>query len=45
MARRLLDTPFFQAEKMIGKVYYEHDAGMGRRTGMEYFKGQKLIAG
>jgi hypothetical protein len=41
MARRLLDTPFFQAENIIGKVYYDDGAstGTGRQIVVEYFKG------
>jgi hypothetical protein len=38
MARRLLDQPFFQAENIIGNVYYDDGAGAGRQIVVEYFK-------
>ena len=38
MARRLLDQPFFQAENIIGNVYYDDGAGTGRKITVEYFK-------
>jgi hypothetical protein len=38
MARRLLDTPYFQAENIIGKVYYDDSGTAGRQIVVEYFK-------